>query len=450
LFRLLARALAGAIDRGALARGARLPAERNLATVLAVSRGTAVAAYDLLAGDGLLERRRGSGTYVAGPAGHLPVDREGSALVHRLVERSAGAADVIDLSLSVLADAAALPPVTVSSVDLGGVEPGTGYSPWGLPGLREALAGLLRRWGLDATAAEIVVTTGAQQAISLAAACWLRPGDTVVVEDPTYPGAVAAFRQAGARLVGVPVDANGVVVDALVAAVARRPALVYLQSTLHSPTGAVLGEWRRQRVAEVVRHHHVPLVEDLALAGLAWATAPPPIAASCPDESVAVVGSLSKMLWGGLRVGWVRAPAPLALRLARINATSDLGSSVVSQVMAERLLAALDPPQVPGRIAELQGRYEVLAGALRRRLPAWTWAEPAGGLSVWVRLPSPVAARLATAARQLGVVVATTAEGLSPAAAGHADRIRLSFALPPPALIEGVDRLARAWAALDR
>jgi DNA-binding transcriptional MocR family regulator len=254
---------------------------------------------------------------------------------------------------------------------------------------------------------------------------------------------VAAFRQAGARLIGVPVDRDGVEVDALAAAVARRPALVYLQSGVHSPTGTVLSEPRRRQVADLIRRSRVPLVEDLALAGLAWAPPAPPIAALCPGASVAVVGSLSKMLWGGLRVGWVRAPAPLALRLARIKATSDLGSSVVGQVLAERLLACLDPPHVSPHLGELRHRYQVLAGALHARLPAWAWAEPAGGLSLWVRLPAPVAAQLAATARGLGVVVATTDEGLSAGAGrsgapAHPDRIRLSFALPEPVLTAGV------------
>src|SRR5207248_331718 len=113
---------------------------------------------------------------------------------------------------------------------------------------------------------------------SAAAACWLRPGDTVVVEDPTYPGAIAAFGQAGARLRGVGVDRSGVRVDELAAALADRPALVYLQSTLHSPTGVVLSESRRHHIAGLITDARVPLVEDLALADLAWEPAPPPIA----------------------------------------------------------------------------------------------------------------------------------------------------------------------------
>ncbi|MEY2460370.1 MAG: hypothetical protein QOG30_2200, partial [Acidimicrobiaceae bacterium] len=381
LFRQLARAFASGIERGVLARGIRLPAERALAAALAVSRGTAVAAYDVLVGDGLIERRQGSGTYVLGTGElGLPPGREGSALVHRLVELSAGSAAsggghasrIIDLSISVLHDASGLPPVSLASSELSAVEPDTGYSPWGLTGLRRAVAEHVTGWGLPSIADEIVITTGAQQAISAAAACWLRPGDTVVVEDPTYPGAVAAFGQAGARLRGVAVDRSGVRVDELAAALADRPALVYLQSTVHSPTGVVLSDSRRRKIAALVSASRVPLVEDLALADLAWESAPPPIASYCTDASVAVIGSLSKLFWGGLRIGWVRAPAPLAIRFANVKATQDLGSSAVSQVLAERLLHTLASPTstyVDRLHAQLRSRYETLTVALTERLP---------------------------------------------------------------------------------
>jgi len=451
LFRRLARAIAGSIERGALATGARLPSERVLADILGVGRGTAVAAYDQLVASGAVERRAGSGTFVVGPddLALLPAGREGSALVHRLVDRSSAAqASVVDLSISVLGDTAALPAaVQVTAAELGAVVPDTGYSPWGLPGLRAALADHVSSMGVPTTPDELVVTTGAQQGISAAAACWVRPGDVVVVDDPTYPGAVAAFTAAGARLVGVPVDHHGVQVRPLGEALAQRPALVYLQSTLHSPTGVVLGAARREAVAELLQRHRVPLVEDVALAGLAWSRTPAPVAALAPDAPVALVGSLSKRYWGGLRVGWVRAPAPVALRFARVKATQDLGSSAVGQVLAEKLLRndTTGPTTPSGAAAEHRRRYDVLAAALRRRLPSWTWPEPAGGLSVWVRLPGGRdAATFAQVALRHGVAVAT-AEALSAHPERHHDRLRLSFSPPPEALEEGVRRLAAAW-----
>ena len=190
----------------------------------------------------------------------------------------------------------------------------------------------------------------------------------------------------------------------------------------------------------------MPLLEDLALADLAWGPAPPPIAAYALDASVAVVGSLSKRYWGGLRLGWVRAPAALAVRFARVKATQDLGSSAVSQILAERLLRAPDREQRAARerlCAELRGRYDTLAAALADQLPDWRWDAPAGGLSIWVQLPTPTAETFAQRALRHGVAVAT-APALSPSGA-HPDRLRLSFSGPASELVESVKRLASAW-----
>ena len=447
LFRRLARATASAIERGALADGSRLPSERVLAETLAIGRGTAVAAYDVLVADGLLERRRGSGTFVAVTAQpRLPEGREGSALIHRLVERSDPSTDLVDLSIAVLHDTDGLPAARVTTSDLRTVVPDTGYTPWGLPALRRAIAGHITEWGLPTDEHQIVVTTGAQQAITAAAMCWVRPGDVVVTEDPTYPGALAAFTQAGARILGTPIDDHGVKVDVLAKHLASKPALLYLQSTLHNPTGALLSAARRREVAALVRDSHVPLVEDLALANLAWTSSPPPIAAQIPDASVAVVGSLSKLFWGGLRVGFVRAAEPLNLRFARIKATHDLGSSAVSQLLAGQLLASAPSAELAARRStEMRTRHDGLVSALRRRLPTWSWREPKGGVSLWVRVPTSSSEAFAQHALRYGVAVAAPA-ALSPSG-DFPDFLRLSYSATVEQLEEGVARLASAWAA---
>lgn len=448
LFRRLSRAIAGAVERGALADGTRLPSERALAETLAIGRGTAVAAYDLLVAAGTLERRQGSGSYVKRAGVEdlvpLPPGREGSALVHRLVERGDHDTDVIDLSISVLRDASGLPAASVSTSDLASVIPLTGYTPAGLPSLRRLVAAHISEWGLPTDEHQVVITTGAQQAISAAAACWVHPGDTVVVDDPTYPGALAAFRQAGAVVGSTPMDSHGIRTEPLRQRLRGRPAALYLQSTLHSPTGTILAAGRRREIAELVADSHVPLIEDLALADLAWSGAPPPIAALIPEASTAVVGSLSKLLWGGFRVGFLRAPEALALRLARIKATHDLGSSAVSQLLVERIVHSTSLEELSRRRTEsLQARHEVLTAALNRHLPTWKWREPSGGLSLWVRIPASSSEAFAQHALRHGVAVA--APGVLSSSQEHRDRLRLSFAAPPDELEAGVRRLAAAW-----
>ncbi len=460
VYRQLARAITRSVERGALAAGTRLPSERTLAQALAISRGTAVAAYDVLVADGLVERRRGSGSFVLGEtwvgavtrdgdgasraAGGLPRDREGSALVHRLVDQSSTSPIAIDLSLSVLHDLGGLAGVSVRARDLASVVPDTGYSPWGLAPLRAALARHVSRWGLDVPPEQIVVTTGAQQAISMTAACWVRPGDIVLTEEQTYPGALAAYRQAGAEVLGIPMDRHGVVVGELRRLLEHHPALVYLQSGPHSPTGTILADRRRTEIATLLADARVPLVEDLALADLAWERLPAPIATRAPaSASIAVVGSLSKVFWGGLRVGFAVAPPPVALRLARVKATQDLGSSVVGQVLARRLLDEAPTDFVAARQAELASRCDVLTGELGRRLPSWSWSVPRGGLSLWVRLPGGDAETFMRRAASLGVAVAGP-RALCPTEVAP-DRLRLSFSPPPEVLRAGVRLLAAAW-----
>jgi DNA-binding transcriptional MocR family regulator len=454
IYRRLARALAGAVERGTLPAGARLPSERALARRLQLSRGTVLAAYDGLAAEGLIERRHGSGTYVAAPGSTtttgsaLPPDREGGSLVHHLTEAggtSPAPAHLVDLSLSVVASADHLPLPRLTPAALRRAEPATGYAPWGLRELREVLARRLTADGMATHPDQVVVTSGAQQALAVAAACWVRPGDTVVCEDPAYPGALAAFRQAGARLVGVPVDDHGVVVEALAGALQAAPALVYLQPDVHSPTGAVLAERRRRAVADLVRSARVPLVEDRALADTAWSRPPAPIAAAVPRHSIALVGSLSKSLWGGLRLGWLRAPEPLAQRLVRVKATMDLGSSVPSQLLATALLTDPDIEEVLRRRRRtLRARTEHLAGALREHVPGWRWRMPAGGLSLWVRLPGGADGdAFARVAGQAGVAVAGPA-GLT-VDGGPDDHVRLAVDLPEPVLDLAAARLGEAW-----
>lgn len=446
-WRKLATATASAIERGSLAEGTRLPPERSLARAQGIGRSTLVNAYVELIALGLVERRAGSGTYVAtGDRPRLPDGREGTPLVERLAQLTERDVDehLIDLSISVLHDARGLPATAVNSPDLLAIDPPSGHQPWGSRPLRQLIAAHLTDHGLETHEHQVIVTTGAHQGIAMAAACWVRPGNDVVIDDPSYPGARSAFIAAGGRIVPTPVDHRGVRVDELARRLAQEPALAYVQA-LHSPTGALLDGRRRREIALLVEEHEVPLVEDMALADLAWHRPPPPIASFAPDAPIAVVGSLSKLYWGGLRLGYVRVPDSLALRFARINATHDLGTSAVSQLFAERLLKSRPPREMTAlRVAELQTHYEVMAAALNARLPAWTWHPPAGGLSMWVDI-KVAAERFGREALRNGVAVATPRD--LAASDTFPNHVRLSFARHPDELVIGVDRLATAWHA---
>ncbi|HET9969867.1 MAG TPA: PLP-dependent aminotransferase family protein, partial [Streptosporangiaceae bacterium] len=242
LYRLLATRIARLADTGELPAGLRLPPERELAAALSVSRNTVAAAYQLLRDEGMAESRQGAGTRI------VP-HRTTPAAVHRangffsgLLENS-----VVDADLS-LAAVDCAPQVAAALADPGTVLDGSdpvtatsGYFPLGLPALRAAVAGhLTDRLGLPAGPAEIIVTTGGQQALDLLIRCEVLPGQPVAVEDPTFPGVLDALYRAGARVIGLPAGA-GLDPDRLEHVVrTHRPAMVYLIPTHHNPTGLVM------------------------------------------------------------------------------------------------------------------------------------------------------------------------------------------------------------------
>ncbi len=438
LYVLLAARLRVLIDDGDLPPGSPLPADRALASALAVGRGTVVAAYDQLVVEGRITRRRGSGTRVAGDPGALPRATTMTPGFLHLLEPKDGvlllACAAPDAPPAELVDAytRAVPRLAAIAGDIG-------YHPMGHPALRYAVAERYRRRGVPTATDQVLVTTGGQQALSLLARALLRPGDRVLVETPTYYGALEAFREEGAVARGLPVGLDGFAA----AAAEHRPAVAYVIASFHNPTGAVLPALRRERLVRTATAAGVVLIDDETLVDLGFPAAgdpPPPLAAH--GDAVVTVGSLSKAVWGGLRVGWVRAPAPLVARLGRLRAVHDLGGNVLAQLAAADLLGGLD---TFGRreSARRQARHDHLRAELARHLPDWHAPAVPGGQTLWVRLPHGDGTSFAQTALRHGVAV-LPGTGLDAGGGSH-DHLRLHFLAPPDDLAEAVRRLAAAW-----
>ena len=454
VYRRLARAVAAAIDRGDLEPGSRLPAERVLAAALAVSRTTVVAAYEQLRAADRVESRRGSGTRVRGTASRGPglrlrEDPSGSFRRHPVYRSLVdGPGDTIEF-LGAHLPAPEMLPRELARVDerlLRELARGPGYLPMGLPALRQAIARHLTGWGVPTAEEQVMVTHGAQQAIGLAGALFLERGDGVVVEDPTYLGSIDIFAGLGARLLTVPVGGDAAWLARLKDLVARAaPRLIYLMPTFHNPTGAVMSEACRRGLARLARELHVPVLEDNTLADLSLSGRPPaPIAAFDAAAPVLTVGSLSKLFWGGMRIGWIRGSEELLARITRLKIMADLGGSLVGQLGAVRLLAHAERVK-QARRREMRERLDRLTKLLARHLPSWTWEPPSGGLSLWVRLPQGDANAFAQVALRHGVAVVPGT--LASSSGGCADRLRIPFVLDAAPMREGVERLARAWTA---
>ncbi len=451
LYRLLATRIARLADTGELPAGLRLPPERDLATALSVSRNTVAAAYQVLRDEGMAESRQGAGTRI------VP-HRTTPAAVHRANGFFAGlletAALDADLSLAVVdcapqVAAALADPASV--LDRAGRQAATstsGYFPLGLPALRAAIAShLAGRLGLPADPAQVIVTTGGQQALDLLIRCEVLPGQPVAVEDPTFPGVLDALYRAGARVIGMPAGA-GLDPERLEHVVrTHHPAMVYLIPTHHNPTGLVMPAGHRRRVARLAAAHPDTLfVDDMTLTELPLGDNPPPLplASFGPKQpNLVSVGSLSKLYWGGLRTGWISASAGLIARVAAAKAAADLGSAAFPQAVTAALLNDKHDDIVKWRGEWLRARYDALTEALRTALPRWTWPEPDGGLTLWVRLPGEAdgGAFAQAALRRWVAVVPGRLLSASSQASGY---LRLAFTQAPDVLGRSAVALAAA------
>ncbi|MFI7009813.1 PLP-dependent aminotransferase family protein [Streptomyces sp. NPDC050145] len=419
---------------GRIALGAALPSERDLAGALAVSRTTVGAAYRTLAEHGYLATRSRARATV-----RLPDEASG-----RVPERT----DPEAVDLSVAAPAA---PVEILHAAFASALRRLphhfgrhGYDPYGVGELRAAVADWYGRRGLPTTPGQIMVTNGAQHALALLTRTLVAPRDKVLIDHPTYPHAIRLFTEARARLVPVALTPSGWDVPQWRAA-ARDAALAYLVPDFHNPTGLCMPSGVRRELRPGCLTVVDETMADLALDGAPDAVGPEPLAARVPDA--VSVGSVSKSVWGGLRIGWIRARPALLERVVRNRPVTDLGTPVLEQ-LATAVLLDERRTRRPEALGELRSRRAVLVRELGERLPEVEVPCPAGGLTLWARFPGPVASRLAAVAPDHGVTVAAGPRfGVGGAFERH---VRLPFTLPPELLVQGVERLAAARDAVAR
>jgi DNA-binding transcriptional MocR family regulator len=421
---------------GRIALGTRLPAERELAAQLGLSRTTVSAAYGSLRETGYLTSVRGSGSVARMPlAGSLPQDPHQPEL--------------LDFSKATLpASPAVARAAETAAAQLPAYLGDSGFDPVGIRALREGLARRYTERGLPTDADQIMITVGAQHAIALIARTLLSRGDRALIENPTYPHGLEALRGAGARLVPVSVttdsgwDENGIE-----QAIQRSsPALGYLMPDHHNPAGVSMPPEQRERVLALAERHGTALIADETMGELGFGGAPehPPFAAFGRSLTI---GSVGKSVWGGLRLGWIRADRPTIQRLVRARFAGDLGTPILEQLIVTALLPDYQA-LLEQRRALLKQGHDFLVRELRTRFPEWEVPTAEGGLTLWVNLGTPVSSQLTLAARNEGLTLAAGPRfGLD----GAFERfLRIPFSYPQDQTLRAVDALQRAWQTVLR
>ena len=311
--------------------------------------------------------------------------------------------------------------------------------------LRAWVAGRMTRRGLPASSEQVLITAGSQQGIDLVAKALIDPGDLVVVEAPSYLAALQCFSTYEARFESVPSDEEGMRVDALERVLRRtRPKLIYLVPTFQNPCGTTLSLERRARIARLAAEHRITVLEDDPYGELRYrGTALPPVAALEPDAPVIHLGSFSKTLAPGLRLGYAVASERMVRALTIAKQAADLHTSSLSQRAVARMFEAFDYDAHVAALCRLYGeRLDAMLASLQRSFPeATSWTRPEGGLFVWVTLPSGIDARelFADAVRaRVAFVPGAPFYPEDPCV----ETMRLNFSNRPPAAIaEGMARL---------
>jgi 2-aminoadipate transaminase len=458
---------------GAFPSGFRLPPTRNLAAELGTHRNTIVRAYAELEHAGFVSSTVGRGTFIRAQVSATPIARPTetkttipwSALVSerakaepferfRRIGRQVARGEFVNLTR--MQPSPDLIPDDLFRRCLDHVlkshgSRAMGYAPdEGVPRLRERIAEDLVRQGVPARTEDVLVTTGSQQALDVIARALVDPGDTILAQESTYPGALRIFAAAGARTESVMADREGPSMTALAGMGGRgRVKAFYLQTNHCNPTGTCISEARRRELVRFSRETGVPLVEDDYAADLELEGGYPPPSLRALDGDVLYIGTYSKKLIPALRVGFVLCPPSLREHLVALKHTTDLGTSMLLQhALAEFLERGLMVAHL-GRVrAAYRARRDALVGSLEKHLPKSVQFDvPPRGVTLWLRLPKDLAPEVVfEEARRRGVLVSPGAlYGVDGTSVG----LRVTFCFEDEArLVEGGKRLGQAIEAV--
>ncbi len=480
LYRQIATALGDLVATGTLSAGERLPPIRDLAHTLGISHITVSQAYGLARREGIVESAPGLGTRIvprlevlSGPREGVAQEAPGEQDSHgsvpswpsfvrsprtSLLQAAAhpdprGTGDIIHLGTG-QPDVQMLPFDTLRRAWAGALRDATPQDllyggAQGDPRVRAALADYCRMLGYAAATDEVLVTTGTQQSIDLVIRTFVRPGEPVLVESPSYPSALDLLESHGCQLVPVPIDAQGLRVDLLPGLLARfRPRLLYLAPTGHNPTGAVLSVPRRAALRALVRDADLLVLEDDVCSEFLY-EGQPQEGLRTPETRghVITLKSFAKTVLPGLRVGCLLAAPPLLGPLTATKALTDRFTSPLAQHALRRYLQGRSLPADLARARETyRARRDILAAELRRALPSDVrWTLPAAGLNVWLTLPPGSDAEDVRRLAAAHGVLCAQGTAFMPNPEGADAALRLTFADSLPAmLIDGAQRLAEA------
>ncbi|SCM12129.1 transcriptional regulator, GntR family [Streptomyces sp. DpondAA-F4] len=444
-YRALADGVRLLVLEGRVPVAARLPAERELALALSLSRTTVAAAYEALRTEGFLASRRGAGSWTAVPAGN-PLPARG---LEPLPPEALGS--MIDLGCASLP----APEPWLTRAVQGALEELPPYAhthgdyPAGLPDLRRMIADRYTGQGIPTMPEQIMVTTGAMGAIDAICHLFAGRGERIAVESPSYANILQLMRETGARLVPVAMEEGlggwdmnrwrQVLRD-------TAPRLAYVVADFHNPTGALADEQRRRALVEAARSAGTVLVVDETMNELRLDPVDMPrrVCAFDPAGSTVVtVGSASKAFWAGMRIGWVRAAPDVIRSLVAARAYADMGTPVLEQLAINWLMRTGGWEEaVALRRDQARVNRDALVRAVRRDLPEWEFEVPHGGLTLWVRTGGISGSRLAVAGERVGVRVPSGPRfGVDGAFEGY---VRLPFTVAGPVADEAAVRLAAA------